>query len=185
MPDVGERGRVEEVDLEPEQVERLERLRDADAALGLEVEVEVDDRPAAPRVPSANASSSRTSASAISSARERAAALVEAGHEHLRLVAGDDDVRLERAVAALDDLAPERGDVVVRGELRRPRHLERARSRRAAVRPVHRDRLPRRSAEELVDRDAERLGLEVEERVLDPARAPSRSTEPGLCRVAR
>ena len=45
MADVRERARVEEVDLEPEKVERLERLRDADAAFGLEVEVEVDDRP--------------------------------------------------------------------------------------------------------------------------------------------
>ena len=68
----------------------------------------------------------------------------------------------------LDDLAPERDDVVVRGELRRPGHLERARARRAAMRPVHRDRLARRPAEELVDGDAERLGLEVEQRVLDP-----------------
>ena len=45
MTDVRERARVEQVDLEPEQVERLERLRDAHASFGLEVEVEVDDRP--------------------------------------------------------------------------------------------------------------------------------------------
>ena len=37
-------GRVEQVDLEPREIERLERVRDTQAALGLEVEVEVDDR---------------------------------------------------------------------------------------------------------------------------------------------
>ena len=36
------------------------------------------------------------------------AVALEAGHQHLRLVAGDDDVRLERLEAALDDLAAER-----------------------------------------------------------------------------
>ena len=44
VADVGERGRIEEVDLEPEQIERLQRLRDPHAAFRLEVEVEVDDR---------------------------------------------------------------------------------------------------------------------------------------------
>ena len=94
-------------------------------ALRLEVEVEVDDRP-------------RRAAGALGERLEqphervgdlvrlqRAAALVEARHEHRRLVARDDDVRLERAVAPLDDLAAERGDVVVGGELRRPGHLVR------------------------------------------------------------
>ena len=37
------------------------------------------------------------------------------------------------------------------------------------MRPVERDRVPRRAAVELRDRDAERLALEIEEGVLDPA----------------
>ena len=74
---------------------------------------------------------------------------------------------LKRREPLLDDLAAERGDVVVRAELRRSRHLPRSRPRRPAVRPVHRDGVPRRAAEELVDGHAERLRLEVEQRVLD------------------
>ena len=126
---------------------------------------------ALPPVPSRNASSRRVER--VEQLRRRvavgAAVAAEPGHQHPRLVAGDDDVRLERAVPALDDLAPERGDRVVRVELRRARDLPCPRARRAAVRPVERDRLARRAAEELRDRDAERLPLEVEERVLDPA----------------
>jgi hypothetical protein len=38
-------GRVEQVDLQPEQVEGLQRPGDPDAALRLEVEAEIDDRP--------------------------------------------------------------------------------------------------------------------------------------------
>ena len=60
-------------------------------------------------------------------------------------------------------------DVVVRGELVGVRHLPGARPRGAAVRPVDVDVVARRPAEELVDGNAERLRLEVEQRVLDPA----------------
>ena len=81
------------------------------------------------------------------------------GHEHAWLVAGDDDVRLERAETPLDHLPAEGCDRVVRVELRRPRDLPRARPRRPAVRPVERDRLPGRAAEQLRDRDAEHLSL--------------------------
>ena len=91
------------------------------------------------------------------------------GHEHAGLVAGDDDVRLERPETALDDLPAEGCDRVVRVELRRPRDLPGACARRPAVRPVERDRLAGRAAEELRDRDAERLSFQVEQRVLDPA----------------
>ena len=101
--------------------------------------------------------------------RSMPAVAPEAGHQDARLVAGHDDVRLEGPVPALDDLAAERSDRVVRVELRRAGHLPRPRPRRPAVRPVERDRLARRPAEELRDRDAERLPLQVEQRVLDPA----------------
>ena len=60
-------------------------------------------------------------------------------------------------------------DVVVRGELVGVRHLPGARPRGAAVRPVDVDVVARRPAEELVHGNAERLPLEVEQRVLDPA----------------
>ena len=61
---------------------------------------------------------------------------VEARHQHLRFVAGNDDVRLERLEAPLDDLAAERCDVVVRRQFRRGRHLPGTCARRAAMRPV-------------------------------------------------
>ena len=64
---------------------------------------------------------------------QSASALVEAGHEDLRVVARDDDVRLECAEAGLDDFAAKRRDRVVRVELRCPRHLVRPRPRRPAV----------------------------------------------------
>ena len=148
---VGQRRGVVRVDLEPGEVERLECPRDADDPLGREVEVEVDDRLRL---------AARPLPERLEQPRQRveqlgrrvsvgAAVAAEAGHEHARLGARDDDVRLERAVAALDDLAAERGDRVVRVELRRARHLPRPRARRAAVRPVERDRLPRRPAEQL------------------------------------
>jgi hypothetical protein len=156
------------------------------AALRLEVEVQVDD---------GSCSSSRAVGERLQQPRERigdlvreerAAAFVESRHEHLRLAPRDNDVRLERSVPVLHDLAAERDDVVVGGELRRSRHLECAGARGAAMRPVHRDRLAGRPPEELVHRDPERLRLEVEERVLDARQGlrdhgagtlPSRSVE--------
>ena len=76
---------------------------------------------------------------------------------------------LKAGKPALDDLRAELDDVVVRGELGGVRHLPGARPRGAAVRPVDVDVVARRPAEELVDGNAERLRLEVEQRVLDPA----------------
>ena len=94
---------------------------------------------------------------------------VEPRHHHLWLVAGHDDVRLERLEAPFDDLAAERRDVIVGGELLGAGDLPRAGARRAAVRPVDVDGVPRRPAEELVHGNVERLRLQIEQRVLDPA----------------
>ena len=113
---------------------------------------------ALPPVPSRNASSSR-----VERRRELRCRVPveprrpEAGHQHLRLVAGHDDVRLEGAEAALDDLAAERGDVVVGVELRRPGHLPGPRPRRAAMRPVERDVSRVGPPKSSYDGDAERL----------------------------
>src|SRR5205814_387421 len=82
---------------------------------------------------------------------------------------GNDDIRLERRKTTLDDLGTESRNVLVGGELLGVRHLPGTRARRAAMRPVHVDAVARRSAEELVDRNVERLAFEVQERVLDPA----------------
>src|SRR6185503_17745420 len=163
--------RVVRVDLEPREVVRLERPRDADDALGREVEVEVDDRLRVP--PGSLPERLEQPGERVEELGGRVAVdpavATETGHQDARLVARHDDVRLERAIAALDDLATERGDRVVRVELRRARHLPRTGPRRAAVRPVERHRGPSRAAQQLAHRDAEGLRLEVEERVLDPA----------------
>jgi hypothetical protein len=87
--------------------------------------------------------------------------------QHARLVAGDDDVRLEGGEPAIDHLAAERGDVVVRRELRRSGHLPRARTSRSTVRPVDGHLHAQGAAEELVDGHAIRLPREIEECVLD------------------
>src|SRR3954454_273231 len=94
---------------------------------------------------------------------------METGHQNLRHVSWDDDVRLERREAAFHALAAELGYIVVRRELARVRHLPRAGARRAAMGPVHVNLVPRRTAEELVDRDPERLALEIEQRILESA----------------
>src|SRR4029450_13050757 len=79
------------------------------------------------------------------------------------------DVRLECPEAALDHLTSERRHVVVRRELRRVRHLPGARPCRAAMRPIDVDRVARWAPEELVHGNAERLSLQVEQRILDAA----------------
>ena len=110
MPDMGERPRVEEIDLEPEQVERIEGLRDAYAALRLKVEVEIDDRPRAV-AGSFTKRLQQPDERVCNLLRSKCAVpCIEPRHEHLRVVAGNDDVRLEGAVAVLDDLATQRRD---------------------------------------------------------------------------
>ena len=91
----------------------------------------------------------------------------EAAEEYVRRLAGQDDVGLERGVAAADDLASQVGDVVHRAQRRRAEQVGPQRPGRAAVRPVQPCPVPRRAAEQLDDRYAERLGLDVEESALD------------------
>ncbi len=167
VPDVRERPGIEHVDLQPEQVEGLQRPGDPDAAFRLEVEVEIHDRPgcAVGTVPERLEQAHEGTGDL--GGLQRAPALGEARMQHLRLVARDDDVRLEHRVPPLDDLATERGDVVVGAELRRSGHLPGAGAGRPAMRPVHRDALARGPSEELVHGNPEGSCLEVEERVLD------------------
>ena len=112
----------------------VESARDPQHAFGREIEVEVEYRRGL--APGSRAERFQQADELRLDLGRRVAVEpvpLEAGHQDLRLVPGDDDVRLERAVTARDDLAAERGDVVVRRELRRARHLPRARPRGAAV----------------------------------------------------
>src|SRR6266511_2416166 len=168
--DCRKRDGIEGVHLEPHQAVAFERARDAQHAFGGEIEVQVDDR---------LRFAARSFVEGVEQADERSLELrrgialetrpVEAGHQDLRLVARNDDVRLEGAKPALDDLASKRRDVVVGRELCRVLDLPGAGTRRAAVRPVDLDVIAGWPSEELVDGNAERLRFEVEQRVLDAA----------------
>ena len=147
-----------------------ERARDSEHTLGREVEVEIDDRLGA---------SLRALAEGFEQSYERGLQLarrvavepvsLEARHQDLRVIARHDDVGLERPEAAFNDLAAERSHVIVRGKLGSSGHVPGAGAGRTAVRPVHLDIIPRRAAEQLVDGNAERLRLQIEQGVLDPA----------------
>ena len=92
----------------------------------------------------------------------------EAGAEVGQLLAVErQDVGLQRLEAAPLHLGAERGDVVVGAQRRHADQLVVAHAVGAAMRPVDRDALAHRPAEQLVDRHAERLALDVEQRVLD------------------
>src|SRR5207244_12526936 len=93
----------------------------------------------------------------------------EAWHRDLMVIARPDDVSLERPAAALNDIAAEPGHVIIGGELGSSVHLPGARASGAAVRPVDLDIIPRRAAEQLVDRNAKRLRLQAEQGVHDHA----------------
>ena len=93
--------------------------------------------------------------------------LREAGEVHGGRIARDHHVGLERGEPARHHLPAERGDVVVGAQRRRAQHVAHARPRRPAVRPVQAHAVAQRPAEELVDRHAERLGLDVPQRQLD------------------
>ena len=58
---------------------------------------------------------------------------MEPGHQHLRLVTGNDDVRLEGREPPLDDFGAQFRDVLVRRELLGVRHLPCAGTRRPAM----------------------------------------------------
>ncbi len=91
----------------------------------------------------------------------------EAGEVDVGRLARDHDVGLERVEAARHHFPAERGDVVVGAQRRRAEHLPHARAGGAAVRPVQRHAIAQRAAEQLVDRHAQRLGLDVPQRQLD------------------
>jgi hypothetical protein len=93
----------------------------------------------------------------------------EAGRVQIGIGTEDEHVGLERGVAAAHDLLAQADDIVKtaqRGDLHLLRPLQ---AIRPAVRPVEADAVADRPPEQLVDGHAERLGLEVEQGILDGA----------------
>ena len=78
-----------------------------------------------------------------------------------------EDVGLERLEAALLHMLAELHHVVERAHRLDAHHLGVAEAVAAAMRPVERQAVAHLAAEQLVDRHAERLGLDVEQRILD------------------
>ena len=169
--DVAQRLGAVAVDLDPEHVEIGKRAEDLEITLGLGVEIEVEQE-------------IDIRAGAVVERLEMHAQIaqhilvdVELGIERpaeprppaLRLaVLVGEQVGLERAEPLLAHLAPDRLDAVEIGD----RRLVESRVIDApggAVRPVEADTVAQLASQQLVTRHAERLGLGVEQRVLDGA----------------
>ena len=160
------------VDLDPEEIERLHRARHLEEALGLEVEVEVDqDVDVRPGALAERRELIADRAQHVALGIELGEAFV--AREARRVQPGplveQENVGLERAVALPDHFLAQRDDVVEGAQGRELHGLRPGQPIGPAMRPVEPDALAHRAAQQLVDRDAERLGLDVEQRVLDRA----------------
>jgi hypothetical protein len=81
----------------------------------------------------------------------------------------DHHVRLERRKTLLHHLPPRRHDVVEAPHRRETHQFRLLEAVGGAVRPIEADPLAERAAQEFVDRDAERPGLQIDQGVLDRA----------------
>ena len=167
-----QRLRIARVDLDPEQVVRLHGARHLEEALGFEVEVEVDqdvDVGPRPLAEGRQLITDRGEHVALGVQLRKVVAAGEARRVQARIVVEQEHVGLERGVA-LGDHFPAGGDDVVERAQRRDLHgLRPGQAIGAAVRPVEADALAHRAAEQRVDRHAQRLRFDVQERVLDRA----------------
>ena len=139
--------------------------------LGLHVEVQVEgDADVRPDGPPEGAEERLDVADHLGGDRlvGRPRPAAEAGEVDPRRIARIDDVGLERPVAAADDLLAQPVDVVHRAERRHADRRGVHGPRGPAVGPVDALAEPERPAEELRHGDAERLGLDVPQRELDP-----------------
>src|SRR6185437_10312273 len=173
--DRGEAGRVVQVDLDPAHVERLDRLGDALVAFDVLAEIQIDMQP-------------HLRAGAVAKRRELVRdgedqfvvdVLVE--HRRVRLKARrrhawlaaveQQGIGLERLEAVLHRFMAERAHIMQAADRGRAEFfLEQRRvgnAEAAAMRPVKRDALAERPAEQRADRHAQGLGLDVETGIFD------------------
>ena len=163
--------RIVGIDLQPEQIVGLAGARDLDVALGFEVEVGVEQDAhvvagalAEGRQPVGDGGQHRAVGIELGIARAaREAGLVHVG----RIDIEAEDVGLERLEAALLHMLAELHQVVERAHRLDAHHLGVAEAVGAAMRPVERQAVAHRPAEQGIDRNAQRLGLDVQQRVLD------------------
>ncbi len=170
--DVGERIGIVGIDLEPGEVVRRDRIGDALEALGLEMEVDVQhqphlgsDRVAERRHRALGGLGDAVVPVELGPARGAPEARAERDQATARI--GGQDVGLERAEAARFHLLGVAGELVVAGDGGHAHLCRVANAVGAAMRPVQRDAVAHRAAEQRIDRDTERLPLDVEQRVLD------------------
>ena len=172
VADVAQRLRVARVDLHPEDVEGRDRLRDLQEALRLEVEVQVHedvDVRAGALTKRGELLPERPQDVAIGVQLGEAAPAREAGRVQVRVLAEDEHVGLERGEAALAYFLAGVHHVLERPQRRDLHRVRPGEPIRAAVRPVETDALAHRPAQHGVHGQAERLRLDVEQRVLDGA----------------
>ena len=167
-----ERLGIARVDLDPEQIVGLHGARHLQEALGFEVEVEVDqdvDIRAGALAKGGQLIADRADHVALGIELGKVVAAGEAGCVQARTIVEQKDVGLERRIAVGDHLLPCRHDIVERAQRRDLHGLGPGETIGAAVRPVQSDALAHRAAEQLVNWNAEGLGLDVQKRVLDRA----------------
>ena len=165
FPNVAQCLRVARVDLDPEDVERLDRARDLQEPFRLEVEVQVQEDV------DVGARSFTERRQLLAQCSEHVAIRVQLGEGALArearrvevgLLAEHEHVRLERRVPAFAHFFA-RVDDVLQGAQRRDLHRLRPREAiRPAVRPVEADPVAHGPAEQRVDRQSQRLRLDVE-----------------------
>ena len=168
IADLAQRQRVVTVDLEPHQAQVVEGARHRQVALGLEVEIQVEeDVHVRPR---AFAQRRQLFAQRADDAARRVQVdpVLEPRHvQRRRLAVEQEDVGLERAEPAFAHLAPEGDEIVRAGKGRDPHRLGAVQAVGPAMRPVEPHPVARRPAEQRIYGDSERLRLYVEQRVLD------------------
>ena len=162
--------RVVHVDLQPEQVEWFQHLRNPFAVLRLEVEVEVEiDVDIRPHRITERADEGLDVAQHLPAydlvgrtGRSAEAAKVESGR-----FAREEDVGLERRIASADYFPSQRCHIIHTQNRRRPQDFAVIDPAGAAVRPVKTDPIARRSAEEFYHRNSQGLGLDVDQGEFD------------------
>ena len=180
-----QRGGIVDVQLEPEEAEVVKRARHLQVALGLEVEIEVEqdaDVGAGAGAQRLQLGAQGVDDGALGVQRRPSWRTAKARHVQARLTVEQEDVGLQGFEAALADFLTQRHQVLDALKLRLAHDLRRVGGHAvgAAVRPVQRQAVPNRPAEQRVNRHAQGLALDVEQSVLNGRNRLLRHPSAGL-----